>query len=174
MSRWNAISPRALRRSSSYPQDVTRVFLNMFSNGFYAATRRARNAGDAGFTPTLKVTTRDAGEAVEIRVRDNGTGIPRRHQGQAVPAVLHHQANRRGHRPWPVDQLRHRHAAAWRQHRRRQQGRRIQRVHDPPAAQPVIACKRTTTAHPISTPLSVTFSKVAPRTFALVKSAPVR
>ena len=58
------------------PQDMTRVFLNLFSNGFYAATRRARNGEDAGFVPTLKVTTLDAGEAVEIRVRDNGTGIP--------------------------------------------------------------------------------------------------
>ena len=58
------------------PQDITRVFLNLFANGFYATTRRARDGGDAGFVPTLKVTTRDAGEAVEIRVRDNGTGIP--------------------------------------------------------------------------------------------------
>jgi two-component system, NtrC family, sensor kinase len=58
------------------PQDMTRVFLNIFSNGFYAATRRARNGGDAGFVPVLKVTTRDACDTVEIRVRDNGTGIP--------------------------------------------------------------------------------------------------
>ena len=59
------------------PQDMTRVFLNLFSNGFYATTRRARTtAGDAEFVPMLKVTTRDAGEVVEIRVRDNGTGIP--------------------------------------------------------------------------------------------------
>jgi PAS domain S-box-containing protein len=58
------------------PQDMTRVFLNLFSNGFYAATRRAREGADAGFRPTLKVTTRDAGEAVEVRVRDNGIGIP--------------------------------------------------------------------------------------------------
>ena len=57
------------------PQDMTRVFLNLFSNGFYAATRRARNGADAGFMPTLKVTTHDAGEAVEIHVRDNGIGI---------------------------------------------------------------------------------------------------
>ena len=58
------------------PQDITRVFLNLFANGFYATTRRAREGGDAGFVPTLKVTTRDAGEAVEIRVWDNGIGIP--------------------------------------------------------------------------------------------------
>ena len=55
---------------------MTRVFLNLFSNGFYATTKRARDGTGAGFVPTLKVTTHDAGEAVEIRVRDNGTGIP--------------------------------------------------------------------------------------------------
>jgi two-component system NtrC family sensor kinase len=58
------------------PQDVTRVLLNLFSNGFYATTRRARSSGDDGCVPMLKVTTRDASEAVEIRVWDNGTGIP--------------------------------------------------------------------------------------------------
>jgi signal transduction histidine kinase len=57
------------------PQDMTRVFLNLFSNGFYAATRRARVGADVGFVPTLKVSTRDAGEAVEVRVWDNGIGI---------------------------------------------------------------------------------------------------
>ena len=36
----------------------------------------ARDGGTQGFEPTLKVTTIDAGEAVDIRVRDNGTGIP--------------------------------------------------------------------------------------------------
>ena len=45
------------------PQDMTRVFLNIFSNGFYSATRRARNAGDTGFVPMLKVATLDVGEA---------------------------------------------------------------------------------------------------------------
>jgi GAF domain-containing protein/nitrogen-specific signal transduction histidine kinase len=58
------------------PQDLTRVFLNLFSNGFYAANKRARNGAAAGFAPTLKVSTRDAGDQVEVRVRDNGTGIP--------------------------------------------------------------------------------------------------
>ena len=48
----------------------------MFGNGFYAATKRAQENGDASFRPTLTVATRDFGEAVEVRVRDNGTGIP--------------------------------------------------------------------------------------------------
>ena len=58
------------------PQEMTRVFLNLFGNGFYAATKRARGNGEAAYRPTLQVSTRDLGEAVEIRVRDNGTGIP--------------------------------------------------------------------------------------------------
>jgi signal transduction histidine kinase len=58
------------------PQDMTRVFLNLFSNAFYATTRRVREGGGAGYVPTMKVTTRDTEEAVEVRVRDNGTGIP--------------------------------------------------------------------------------------------------
>ncbi len=57
------------------PQDITRVFLNLFSNGFYAATKRARDNAPPGFQPTLSVVTRDLGDRVEIRVRDNGTGI---------------------------------------------------------------------------------------------------
>jgi signal transduction histidine kinase len=58
------------------PQDVTRVLLNLFANGFYAANKRRREAMDTTFRPALKVTTRDRGNEVEIRVRDNGTGIP--------------------------------------------------------------------------------------------------
>jgi signal transduction histidine kinase len=57
------------------PQDVTRVLLNLFSNGFYAARRRQSMEGATGFEPTLKVTTCELGNAVEIRVRDNGIGI---------------------------------------------------------------------------------------------------
>jgi PAS domain S-box-containing protein len=57
------------------PQDVMRVFLNLVGNGFYAANKR-RLAKEAGYRPTLKVATRDLGDRVEIRVRDNGTGIP--------------------------------------------------------------------------------------------------
>ena len=58
------------------PQDVTRVFLNLFGNGFYAASERQRSVNDGTFRPALTVTTRDLGKAVEVRVRDNGVGIP--------------------------------------------------------------------------------------------------
>jgi two-component system, NtrC family, sensor kinase len=58
------------------PQDITRVCLNLFGNGFYAATKRQKEGGDPKFNPTLKVSTRDLGDAVEIRARDNGIGIP--------------------------------------------------------------------------------------------------
>ena len=58
-----------------YPQEITRVFLNMISNGFYAATKR-KEAGDEGFEPTLGASTKSLGNKVEIRIRDNGTGIP--------------------------------------------------------------------------------------------------
>jgi two-component system NtrC family sensor kinase len=66
---------RALRPIEVAPQEMTRVFLNLFGNGFYAANKRAHSVGDAAFRPTLAVSTRDLGEAVEIKVRDNGTGI---------------------------------------------------------------------------------------------------
>ena len=58
------------------PQEITRVLLNLFGNGFYAATKRQRDEAEPDFRPALNVTTRDLGKAVEIRVRDNGTGIP--------------------------------------------------------------------------------------------------
>ena len=58
------------------PQDITRVCLNLVGNGFYAATKRQRDGVGPDCRPVLKVATHDLGEAVEIRVRDNGTGIP--------------------------------------------------------------------------------------------------
>jgi signal transduction histidine kinase len=58
------------------PQEVNRVFINLIGNGFYAATKRQQETGEASFRPMLKVATRDLGEAVEVRIRDNGLGIP--------------------------------------------------------------------------------------------------
>ncbi|MGL3107066.1 GAF domain-containing protein [Bradyrhizobium sp. BR 1432] len=58
-----------------FPQEITRVLLNLISNGFYATAKRKAEAGD-GFEPMLTVTTRNLGDKVEICIRDNGIGIP--------------------------------------------------------------------------------------------------
>ncbi|HCC56687.1 MAG TPA: hypothetical protein DEQ47_05395 [Solibacterales bacterium] len=63
-----------------FPQDLSRVFLNLAANAFYAVNEK-RKTSDQGFAPTVTASTRSAGdEEVEVRVRDNGMGIP--------PAVL--------------------------------------------------------------------------------------
>ena len=59
-----------------FPQEITRVFLNLIANGFYAVTKRKAEIGNSGFEPLLRAATRNLGEAVEVRIRDNGTGIP--------------------------------------------------------------------------------------------------
>ena len=59
-----------------FPQDITRVLLNLISNGFYAATKRKADANGGDYEPVLSATTKSLGDSVEIRIRDNGTGIP--------------------------------------------------------------------------------------------------
>jgi len=66
---------RSLALIELAPQEITRVLLNLFGNGFYAATRRQRDGTEPDFRPTLRVATRDLGATVEVRVRDNGAGI---------------------------------------------------------------------------------------------------
>jgi two-component system NtrC family sensor kinase len=59
-----------------FPQDITRVLLNLISNGFYAATKRKAEVDGSGYKPTLAAATKNHGDRVEISIRDNGTGIP--------------------------------------------------------------------------------------------------
>ena len=59
-----------------FPQDITRVLLNLISNGFYAATKRRGETNGVDYEPTLRAATRNRGESVEISIRDNGSGIP--------------------------------------------------------------------------------------------------
>ncbi|MGA8749637.1 MAG: ATP-binding protein, partial [Pseudolabrys sp.] len=59
-----------------FPQEITRALLNLISNGFYAATKRKADANGIDYEPTLAATTRSLGDSVEIRIRDNGAGIP--------------------------------------------------------------------------------------------------
>ena len=97
-----------------FPQEITRALLNLISNGFYAATKRKEQDDSDGYEPTLGASTKNLGDSVEIRIRDNGTGIPPEVKDKDVQPVLHDQASRRGHWPWPVDHSRHHREATWR------------------------------------------------------------
>jgi len=57
------------------PQNISRVFLNVINNACYAAHEKKKEIGE-GFSPTLWVSTKSLGDRVEIRIRDNGKGIP--------------------------------------------------------------------------------------------------
>jgi len=59
-----------------FPQDITRVLLNLISNGFYAAIKRRGEINGRDYEPTLTAATKNRGDSVEISIRDNGTGIP--------------------------------------------------------------------------------------------------
>jgi two-component system, NtrC family, sensor kinase len=58
-----------------FPQDITRALLNLISNGFYAAIKRSAEANGGDYEPTLTASTKNLGDRVEIRIRDNGTGM---------------------------------------------------------------------------------------------------
>ena len=58
-----------------FPQDIRRALLNVISNGFYAATKRRAETDGGDYEPTLTASTKNLGDRVEIRIRDNGTGI---------------------------------------------------------------------------------------------------
>jgi len=57
------------------PQDVSRVFLNIIANSFYEVRKKRAEAGN-NFSPALSVRTTNLGTRVEVRIRDNGNGIP--------------------------------------------------------------------------------------------------
>jgi PAS domain S-box-containing protein len=59
-----------------FPQDITRVLLNLISNGFYAATKRRAETNGGDYEPTIAAATKNLGDRVEITIRDNGAGIP--------------------------------------------------------------------------------------------------
>ena len=117
-----------------FPQEITRVLLNLISNGFYAATKRKAQAGRRAYEPTL---VRRHQEPRRPR-RDPDPRQRHRHpaggEGEDVQSVLHDQAGRRRHRPRPVAQPRHHREAACRHDRGRHRARRVHRVPDRAAA----------------------------------------
>jgi len=65
----------SLEQLNVVPQDLSRVFLNVANNACYAAYEKKKAVGDE-FMPTMKVSTKNLGNQLEIRIRDNGNGIP--------------------------------------------------------------------------------------------------
>lgn len=66
------------------PQDIGRVLLNLFNNAFYAVTERKKRL-NGSFEPLVSVSTKKLADKIEIRVKDNGTGIPQK----AVDKIFH-------------------------------------------------------------------------------------
>jgi signal transduction histidine kinase len=59
------------------PQDIGRVILNLINNAFYSISEKQKQE-IAGFEPRVNISTKKIGDKVEIRVKDNGTGIPQK------------------------------------------------------------------------------------------------
>jgi signal transduction histidine kinase len=76
---FNAVLVRELEPSLPklmvVPQDMSRVFLNIINNAFYSVNEKRKALGD-GYAPEVKIVTKSLATGVEIRIRDNGKGIP--------------------------------------------------------------------------------------------------
>ncbi len=59
------------------PQDIGRVILNLITNAFYAVNEK-RTTNNESYEPTVTVTTKKLSDKIEIRVKDNGNGIPQK------------------------------------------------------------------------------------------------
>jgi signal transduction histidine kinase len=67
---------KTLEKINVVPQDISRVFLNIINNACYAAYDRKKKNSDNNFSPTISVSTKNFDDKVEIRIADNGDGIP--------------------------------------------------------------------------------------------------
>ena len=59
------------------PQEIARVMLNLINNAFYAVDEKKKQLGD-GYEPTVTVGTKKSNDKIEIKISDNGNGIPKR------------------------------------------------------------------------------------------------
>ena len=59
------------------PQDIGRVILNLITNAFYVVAEKKKEQPE-GYEPTVSVSTKKTGSKVEVKVKDNGNGIPKK------------------------------------------------------------------------------------------------
>ncbi|MFM7857944.1 MAG: sensor histidine kinase, partial [Flammeovirgaceae bacterium] len=64
------------------PQDIGRVILNLINNAFYAVNERVKNepptTNNQTYTPTVTISTKQQNGRIEITIKDNGSGIPKK------------------------------------------------------------------------------------------------
>src|SRR5688572_9017613 len=70
----------SIERINMVPQEIGRVILNLINNAFYTVNEKQASLGPAGqqYEPAVTITTRKVGDKVELRVVDNGKGIPQK------------------------------------------------------------------------------------------------
>ena len=81
-----------LEKINVVPQDISRVFLNIVNNACYAANEKKKKSNN-DFSPLLKVSTKNLNGKVEIRISDNGYGIPASIKRTNIQSVLYNQTN---------------------------------------------------------------------------------
>ncbi len=59
------------------PQDIGRVLVNLYNNAFYTVVEKKKQLGD-GYEPVVTVSTNKINTKVEVKVKDNGNGIPQK------------------------------------------------------------------------------------------------
>ena len=89
-----------------FPQDIRRALLNLIANGFYAATRRRAETNGGDYEPTLTASTKNLGDRVEVRIRDNGTGMTPDVKEKMFNPFFTTKPDRRRHGSWALDQSR--------------------------------------------------------------------
>lgn len=66
----------SLPKVAVFPQEIGRVFLNLFNNAFHASAAKASETDDPDYKPIVSISTKKLGQHVEIKIKDNGGGIP--------------------------------------------------------------------------------------------------
>ncbi len=80
------------------PQDIGRVILNLINNAFYAVNEKKQLNIDE-YEPTISVSTKKMNNKIDIRVSDNGNGIPQKILDKIFQPFFYNQTNRTGNRP---------------------------------------------------------------------------
>ena len=67
----------AVAKINIVPQEIGRVILNLINNAFYAVSEKKKQSGDE-YEPTVIVNTLKQNDKIEIKIKDNGNGIPQK------------------------------------------------------------------------------------------------